>query len=445
MYYFNENDCKNHKNKLLKIKNYKLKIPGVFSLNEACNTLIYNNDSKKIQNMKKYTFEFIFKNYEAGAIYVEIIDGKINKNIALINDDYYNTWHKYVKKFNPYIYNKNKGKDIYNNYNSFLKKDSKLLPINKWKKNGALIQMFEYYDDNNKAVFDSYQYELLYLINETVNKYKINDISFILWTKDIPLLSKTGQDIYLNENKWIHKTKNYLPIFSQSSIDNFYDIAIPNADEIRTFSQLYIYDNCKFDDINKINKYKWNSKIEKGFFRGSATGCSNDINLNPRLKISYLTMEYPYLLDAGVIKFGYNRDKISQDGKIDYFKNNLKINLLNKIPMYDFGKYKYILNIEGNGLAYRKSFLFYFKSLVLNVESKFKSWFDSLLIPYEHYIPIKSDLSDLITQIKWCKENDDKCKIIAKNGYNFAKKHFNMNFFKLYISELLNLNNLDEL
>jgi len=38
------------------------------------------------------------------------------------------------------------------------------------------------------------------------------------------------------------------------------------------------------------------------------------------------------------------------------------------------------------------------------------------LVPWVHYVPVKNDLSDLISNIKWLRENDSKAKEIAKNG-----------------------------
>ena len=49
-------------------------------------------------------------------------------------------------------------------------------------------------------------------------------------------------------------------------------------------------------------------------------------------------------------------------------------------------------------------------SVVLKVDSKYKMWYSDLLRPYKEYVPVKSDCSDLISQIKWCKDNDSECK-----------------------------------
>ena len=40
-----------------------------------------------------------------------------------------------------------------------------------------------------------------------------------------------------------------------------------------------------------------------------------------------------------------------------------------------------------------------------------------------HFVPIKSDLTDLIEKINWCKNNDDKCKEIASNAFKFYEEY----------------------
>ena len=62
-------------------------------------------------------------------------------------------------------------------------------------------------------------------------------------------------------------------------------------------------------------------------------------------------------------------------------------------------------------------------SVILLVETEWKIWYSDLLKPYVHYIPIKNDLSDIIDKIKWCRDNDEKCKEIAKNTKSFYNKY----------------------
>ena len=56
--------------------------------------------------------------------------------------------------------------------------------------------------------------------------------------------------------------------------------------------------------------------------------------------------------------------------------------------------YKYILDIEGYVSAFRLSSELRMRSVVLIVESDYKLWYSHLLVPYEHFIPVKKDLSD---------------------------------------------------
>ena len=58
--------------------------------------------------------------------------------------------------------------------------------------------------------------------------------------------------------------------------------------------------------------------------------------------------------------------------------------------------------------------------LIVKSPKNYSIWFTPLLKEYIHYIPIKEDLSDLIDKIKWCQQNDTKCKEIAYASYNLA-------------------------
>lgn len=55
---------------------------------------------------------------------------------------------------------------------------------------------------------------------------------------------------------------------------------------------------------------------------------------------------------------------------------------------------------------------------VLRVDSPhgYEQWYYDQLRPYEHYVPIRADLSDLDTQINWIRQNDDQARAIAAAG-----------------------------
>tara|TARA_B110000285_G_C14615769_1_gene376894 strand:- start:64 stop:231 length:168 start_codon:yes stop_codon:yes gene_type:complete len=51
-------------------------------------------------------------------------------------------------------------------------------------------------------------------------------------------------------------------------------------------------------------------------------------------------------------------------------------------------------------------------SVALKVDSDFGQWFYGAIKPYKHYVPVKNDLSDLVEQVEWLKQNDDKAREI---------------------------------
>jgi hypothetical protein len=50
-------------------------------------------------------------------------------------------------------------------------------------------------------------------------------------------------------------------------------------------------------------------------------------------------------------------------------------------------------------------------------------WYFPLLQPYVDHVPVKADLSDLEEKIRWCRQNDAKCKEIGENAKAFYQKY----------------------
>ena len=50
---------------------------------------------------------------------------------------------------------------------------------------------------------------------------------------------------------------------------------------------------------------------------------------------------------------------------------------------------------------------------------------------------MKNDLSDLLDKLKWAKQDDDECKIIADQARKLAVKWFNQDYLDLYIYRLI--------
>ena len=95
-------------------------------------------------------------------------------------------------------------------------------------------------------------------------------------------------------------------------------------------------------------------------------------------------------------------------------------------PIYEQSKYKYLVYVDGHCAACRYGFMMRLGSVILKVAPRQvadRMWYFDLLKPYHDHVPVKSDLSDLEEKIKWCRENDEKCRIIGENAKAFYEKY----------------------
>ena len=51
-------------------------------------------------------------------------------------------------------------------------------------------------------------------------------------------------------------------------------------------------------------------------------------------------------------------------------------------------------------------------------------WYFPLLQPYVDHVPVQADLSYLDEKIRWCRENDEKCRQIGENAKIFYENMF---------------------
>jgi len=82
-----------------------------------------------------------------------------------------------------------------------------------------------------------------------------------------------------------------------------------------------------------------------------------------------------------------------------------------------------LIDFPGCGFSARVKHLLWSHRPLLLVNRDTKEYYYEHLKEWEHYIPVKSDLSDLVEKAQWCVGNYDKARIIAENAYEFSKKY----------------------
>jgi hypothetical protein len=94
------------------------------------------------------------------------------------------------------------------------------------------------------------------------------------------------------------------------------------------------------------------------------------------------------------------------------------------ISMQDLAKtYAALLDIEGAGYSGRLKHLLWSHRPLLLVDRPHWEFFFEFLKPWEHYVPVARDLSDLVEKAKWVFDNYEEAKRIGERAYAFAQEY----------------------
>jgi hypothetical protein len=113
-------------------------------------------------------------------------------------------------------------------------------------------------------------------------------------------------------------------------------------------------------------------------------------------------------------------EAISMDWKRQLGKEVTVKDATTYVSLKDHTKYKYLIDIQGNGYSGRVKMLLFSGRPLFLVERPLKEWYYDGLKAYEHYIPVKEDLSDLESQLDWAESHEKEAKMIALNAQKFA-------------------------
>jgi hypothetical protein len=86
-------------------------------------------------------------------------------------------------------------------------------------------------------------------------------------------------------------------------------------------------------------------------------------------------------------------------------------------------KYSILIDIEGGGYSGRLKHLLWSHRPLLLVDRPHKEYFFKYLKEWEHYIPVKRDLEDIVEKTKWCLDNYEAALKIAENAYQFCQTY----------------------
>jgi len=280
-------------------------------------------------------------------------------------------------------------------------------------------KLYRYHFEKEKIAINDLDFERA--VKTLLKLTKIADIDFIYTDVDGLPLDLVPKSVYQNVDR-------SAPILCHAKLkDEKNLILIPDhnsyAKSWKTLTEKIISEN---------QKVSWEQKKEKAFWRGGSNDQQytlDNYQKKPRFIISKLSRSYFDIIDAGITpSWGFQLEHILK--KEDVLKDFA--------TTLEHLEYKYLPIIDGHMCAYPGyQWRLLSNSICFKQESNQIQWFYGALHPYEHYIPIKNDISDLIDKINWAKKNDSICLKITKNATSFAKNNLMLENVYVYLYKVL--------
>ena len=184
-----------------------------------------------------------------------------------------------------------------------------------------------------------------------------------------------------------------IPLFTVcASVSCHSTIPIPNYSTIKSARN----SPNEWDSVfrNASIEYPVQSKIQRIVWRGSLSA-PNDNFTSVRWRVAELT-KYSELFDVGITAIPSRHDHLKLNlSRIGGLKQPI-------LPMQEFQRYTGILDMDGNAWSSRWGELLCYNSVALKVEPEYVDYFHYRdLAPWQHYIPVKADLSDLFDAVQF--------------------------------------------
>lgn len=382
----------------------------------------YCLDPEAVRN----TFEYIFFKFKKGML-IQIRDGQLINFLPFSNAFFVNEWSHRLRVPVELLPSKT------------------VLPTHAWYANNGL---FRYESPCNET--DTGTCQMKNMFEALCQKYgsALPDLDLFVNRRDFPLLKTDGTEPYHHlydseSHPLVSKAfATYAPILSSCTADGFADLPIPTMDDwtrVQYKNGLHFASSKRtMATVSDDFLTPWSKKRELAVFRGSNTGMGLDPDTNPRLKLVVQFQAHPRC-NVGLTSWNTRPRKIMGNPAVQVPQTHW-VKLSNSLSLEEQSMYKYIIHVEGHVQAYRLSVELAMRSVILLVQSRYRLWYESALVPWVHYVPVAADLSDLDERIQWCLDHDAECQQIATQARAFYDQYLSydgcLNYLKGVVDQI---------
>lgn len=273
------------------------------------------------------------------------------------------------------------------------------------KKNGILeFDEWNGYETRNESV--------IHLIKLTVACCDIADFEWILVITEDSDRSISERRILIDDHIFHEVKKRVIPIFNFSTSKSNYDFVCPD----------FVFDHWKqvglvdYEETRKSLRHIGPPLTDCLGWRGSLTHPSRYILVNLN--------SYPQF-DCEMTSWNRaNPERLSANNYLTFEEQVLK--------------WRYLIDVEGYGYSGRLKLLLSSPRVTFIQNRVHEEFFFPYLIPWEHYVPVKSDLSDLLEKLALVRNNINMETHIIHKAQQFSERYLSRKAALLRWAEILN-------
>ncbi|KAJ7138127.1 glycosyl transferase family 90-domain-containing protein, partial [Mycena epipterygia] len=169
------------------------------------------------------------------------------------------------------------------------------------------------------------------------------------------------------------------------------------------------------------NNIEWSDKLSKIYWRGTSSGgqiFGSNYHTFTRFKLVDFARQNSDLIDVAMTTFANELCGSECDRETIIHEYNITGN---GAPREEEYMYKYLLDVDGTTFSGRYLGLLRSGSLVFKA-TVFEEYFNDWLRPFEHYIPVLPDLSDLMEKLEWAISHDAEARMIQERGREISQR-----------------------
>ncbi|KAF7340531.1 CAP10 domain-containing protein [Mycena sanguinolenta] len=158
-------------------------------------------------------------------------------------------------------------------------------------------------------------------------------------------------------------------------------------------------------------------------WRGKSTGgqiVGTNYRSFPRFRLAELGREHGDIMDVALTQVDALTCREERECNATALAEEYAINST-MAPREEVYNYKYAMDVDGETFSGRFLGLLRSGSLVFKA-TMFEEYFNGWLRPYEHFIPVRADLGDLVQQLAWAEANPAEARLIQQRGLETARR-----------------------